>query len=204
MALIPVAALPNLDIEVEVITSHCIGATGAVRSVVLLSDDAPSSIKRVWLDVDSQTSVKLLAHLCEHHLHISPEWHFLNDKSRLAHPEDGDAFLLIGDKTFDYEGEFEYTLDLAEEWIAHTSLPFVFAVWVAPVGSDEEVVERLEQALEWGVEHTFEAMQTLRPDIEIEDGYRYLTENIDTLLDSAKRKGMELFLNSESKISITR
>ncbi len=204
LALVPVAALSNLGVEVEVVTSHCIGAVGAVRTVALFSDDALSSIKRVWLDVDSQTSIKLLAHLCEHHFHITPEWHFLSDKSRLAHPEDGDAFLLIGDKVFEHEGEFEYTIDLAEEWVSLTSLPFVFAVWVAPVGTDDAIVEQLELALEWGVEHTFEALQALRPDVEMEDGYRYLTESIDTQLDGAKRQGMELFLSSDSKITIKR
>ncbi len=201
LALIPVAALPNLGIEVEIITSHCIGAIGAVRSVVLLSDDEPHSIKRIWLDTESQTSVKLLAHLCEHHFKITPEWHFLSDKSRLQHPEDGDAFLLIGDKVFEHEGEFEYTLDLAEEWIRLTSLPFVFAVWCAPVGVDNEVVAELEEALEWGVEHTFEALQALRPDVDMEDGYNYLTRNIDTLLDGAKRQAMDEFLASKSRIT---
>lgn len=203
IALIPVAAIPNLGIDVEVVTTHCIGAIGAVRSVVLLSDDEPSSIKRIWLDTESQTSVKLLAHLCDHHFKIKPEWHFLSDTDRLKHPEDGDAFLLIGDKVFEHEEEFEYTIDLAEEWIRLTSLPFVFAVWCAPVGADNEAVADLEEALEWGVEHTFEALQSLRPDVDMEDGYNYLTRNIDTLLDNAKREAMELFLASESKITPT-
>ncbi|MFI3304180.1 MAG: menaquinone biosynthesis protein [Rikenellaceae bacterium] len=200
IALIPVAATPNLGIDVEIITSHCIGTVGAVRTVVLLSDEEPKSIERIWLDTESQTSIKLLAHLCEHHFKITPEWHLLDNRERISHPEDGDAFLLIGDKVFEHEGEFEYTFDLAEEWMRLTSLPFVFAVWCAPRGVDEEIVEQLELALEWGVEHTFEALQAIRPDVEMEDGYRYLTSNIDTMLDGAKREAMRLFLASKSRI----
>ncbi len=204
MALLPVAGMAALNTPCEVITSHCIGATAAVRTVALMSDEPLSEIERIWLDTHSQSSVKLLAHLCEHHFHIAPEWRLLDDMSRVSHPQDGDAFLLIGDKVFEHEGEFEYTLDLAEEWLNLTSLPFVFAVWCAGEGVEEQHIEELEEALTWGVEHTFEALQALRPEVDIEDGYRYLTENIDTLLDGAKRKAMEMFISSQSKITLTR
>ncbi|MFI3259660.1 MAG: menaquinone biosynthesis protein [Rikenellaceae bacterium] len=202
IALIPVAALPNLRRKAEIVTSHCIGSVGAVRTVTLMSDDEPHNIKRIWLDTDSQTSVKLLAHLCDNHFKIAPRWSLLTSPERLSHPEDGDAFLLIGDKVFDHEGEFEYEIDLAEEWMHHCSLPFVFAVWCCGEDVDREVLADLEDALEWGVEHTFEALQQMRPDVEMEDGYRYLTQNIDTLLDGAKREAMRRFLDSPSSISL--
>ncbi len=202
IALIPVAAIPSLGDDIEIVTSHCIGASGEVRTVVLVSDERPEDIKRIWLDTHSQSSVKLLAHLAEYHFHISPKWLLLKDMDRVEHPQDGDAFLLIGDKVFDYEGIFEYSYDLAEEWIKECGLPFVFAAWCARKDIDREVIAELEDALTWGVEHTFEALRELRPEIEIEDGYRYLTENIDTMLDGAKRNAMERFWASESRITI--
>ncbi len=206
LALIPVGGLLSLGEEgkdFEIITSHCIGAIGAVRTVVLMSDEELENIERIWLDPHSQSSVKLLAHLCEHHFKIAPKWLILNDMSRVEHPKDGDAFLLIGDKVFDHEGVFEYTYDLALEWQQYTSLPFVFAVWCSRCGVSEEIVEQLEEALTWGVERTFEALRELRPEFEIEDGYRYLTENIDTLFDSQKREAMRLFRASRSRIELS-
>lgn len=204
-ALIPVAALPTLRAEcgVEQITSHCIGASSAVRSVVLVSDERPCDIKRIWLDPDSQTSVRLMAYLSREHLQISPEWHSLTSMDRVKHPHDGDAFVLIGDKVFEHEGEFDYTIDLAEAWIEQTGLPFVFAVWCGRAELSETIVESLEESLTWGVEHTYEAMIALRPDVEVEDGYRYLTENIDPLLDMAKNEGMAKFLSSDLHIDLT-
>ncbi len=202
MALIPVAAIPSLGEEYEIVTSHCIGASAAVRTVVLMSDERPEDIKRIWLDTHSQSSVKLLAHLAEHHFKISPKWLLLKDMNRIEHAKDGDAFLLIGDKVFDHEGIFEYNFDLAEEWIAHSGLPFVFAAWCAHKDVDRDVVAQLEDALTWGVERTFEALQTLRPEVEIEEGYRYLTENIDTILDGDKYKAIEKFWASNSRITI--
>lgn len=207
VALIPVGALNVLEssgVEFDIVTSHCIGAIGAVRSVVLLSDEQPSDIERIWLDTHSQTSVKLIAHLCEHYFKISPKWLILSDMQRLEHPKDGDAFLLIGDKVFDHEGIFEYSYDLAEEWQSLTSLPFVFAVWCCRRGVDDETIHRLDEALEWGVERTYEALCELRPDFDKEDGYRYLTESIDTLFDSQKREAMRLFRASGSRIELSR
>ena len=203
VALIPSIAIKRLGIESSIVTSHCIGAVGAVRTVVMMSDEPIDQIKCVWLDGDSQTSVQLLAQLCESHFDISPKWRKLSDMNRLQHPEDGDAFLLIGDKVFSHEGEFEYTFDLAEEWIKMTDKPFVFAAWCAHEGVSEESLEQLEEALTWGVEHTYEALLALRPDIEMEDGYRYLTENIDTLLDSAKRAGVAQFWSSEVQMDLS-
>lgn len=204
IALVPVAAIANLGEEFEVVTSHCIGAIGSVRSVVLMSDEEPKDIERIWLDPHSQSSVKLLAHLAEHHFKISPKWLILNDMNRVEHPKEGDAFLLIGDKVFDHEGLFEYTYDLAEEWQKLTQLPFVFAAWCAHRDLPESIIEQLEESLTWGVERTFEALQTLRPDFEMEEGYRYLTENIDTILDSPKREAMRQFQASQSRIALSR
>ncbi len=202
IALIPVAAIPSLGEEYEIVTSHCIGASAAVRTVVLMSDEKPEDIKRIWLDTHSQSSVKLLAHLAEHHFKISPKWLLLKDMDRVEHAQDGDAFLLIGDKVFDFEGIFDYNFDLAEEWINHTGLPFVFAAWCAHKDVDREIVADLEDALTWGSERTFEALRELRPEVEIEEGYRYLTENIDTILDRDKYKAMEQFWASQSRITI--
>lgn len=203
IALIPTAAIKSIEPRPRIITSHCIGASGAVRTVVLLTDEPMDEIERIWLDTDSQTSVQLCAQLCATRFGIAPKWHRLNDMSRLQHPQDGDAFLLIGDKVFSHEDEFEYSYDLAEEYIAQTGLPFVFAAWCAQPELSEEVEEALEEALTWGIEHTYEAMITLRPDIEVEEGYRYLTENIDTMLDSSKRAAIENFWSSEVKINLT-
>ncbi len=210
IALVPVGALDTLEadgIDFEIVTSHCIGAIGSVRTVVMLSDEEPQNIQRIWLDPHSQSSVKLLAHLCEHHFKISPKWLILSDMNRVEHPQDGDAFLLIGDKVFDHEGLFEYSYDLAQEWQQLTSLPFVFAVWCARSGENgvaEQTIEELEEALTWGVERTFEALQKLRPEFEMEDGYRYLTESIDTLFDGEKREALRLFRASKSRIELSK
>lgn len=145
LALLPAAAVPSLK-STEVITEYCIGAVGPVRTVVLLSDGPVSEVRRVFLDPHSQTSVQLVGYLAAHRWKIAPEWYSLDDYEQLRHAQEGDAFLLIGDKVFDHEEKFRYKYDLAAEWQAATKLPFAFAVWVARKGTPYEVIESLQHA----------------------------------------------------------
>ncbi len=199
IALVPAATVPQLPLA-EVVSEYCIGASGPVRTVVLLSDDPIDKVKRIFLDSHSRTSVELVGYLAKNHWKINPEWYSIEDYSQLAHAEDGDAFMLIGDKVFEHEDEFDYTYDLAEEWLAATSLPFAFAVWVARKGTPYEVTDALEVALEFGVEHTYEAILEYRNDGSTVESYQYLTQNIDFLFDNQKRKALKKFWDAGIKI----
>lgn len=140
IALLPAAAVPSLR-STEVITSYCIGAVGPVRTVVLVSPTPVSEVRRVFLDAHSLTSVQLTGYLAAHRWKIAPEWFAMSDYAQLEHAAPGDAFLLIGDKVFDYEGRFPFVYDLAAEWQALTGLPFAFALWVARKGTPYELIE---------------------------------------------------------------
>ena len=199
IALVPAASVPTLPLA-EVVGDFCIGAQGAVRTVVLLSDDPIDQVKRIFADTHSRTSVQLAGYLAKNHWNINPEWYTLDDMKQLAHAKDGDAFLLIGDKVFEHEDEFDYTYDLSEEWEAATSLPFAFAVWVARKGTPYEVIDALEQALEFGVEHTYEAILEYRNDGSTVESYEYLTKNIDFLFDMQKRQALKKFWDAGIKI----
>ncbi len=199
IALVPAAVVPSLP-SAEVVSEYCIGASGEVRTVVIVCDDPIDQIKRIFVDSHSRTSVQLAGYLAKNLWKIEPEWLVLEDTAQLAHAEDGDAFLLIGDKVFEHEGEFEYTYDLAAQWLESTSLPFAFAVWVARKGTSYEILDALEQALEWGVEHLYEAILEYRADGSTVESYQYLSENIDFLFDEQKRKALKKFWDCGIKI----
>ena len=200
LALLPAAALPSLK-STDVITEYCIGAVGPVRTVVLLSDGPVSEVRRVFLDPHSQTSVQLVGYLAAHRWKIAPEWYSLDDYEQLRHAQEGDAFLLIGDKVFDHEEKFRYKYDLAAEWQAATKLPFAFAVWVARKGTPYEVIESLQHALTFGLEHTYEAILEAGFDKKPYDAYEYLTRNIDYIFDNQKRRALQKFWDSGLKVS---
>ena len=198
IALIPAAMVPSLP-DAEIITDYCIGAIDKVRTVVVMSDTPISKVRRIFLDSHSKTSVQLCGFLAKKLWHIEPEWVSLTDYEVLNHAEEGDAFLLIGDKVFDNEGKFTYTYDLAEEWGRATKLPFTFAVWVARKGLAYEVRDELQAAFTYGIEHIYEAI--LESDYaDKEYAYEYLTRNIDFLFDIQKHNALKKFWDYGLKI----
>ncbi len=201
IALLPAAVVPELR-DTNIITDYCIGAVGAVRTVVVVSNEPITSAKRIWLDAHSRTSVQLCGYLAKHKWHIEPEWLHMADYARVDSPESGDAFLLIGDKVFGYEGRFAYSYDLAIEWREVTKLPFAFAVWVARKGVPYEVCDQLQHALTFGIEHTWEAVE--ESPYMLSDGgitaYEYLTRNIDFILDDEKHRALKKFWDAGIRI----
>ena len=201
IALLPAAVVPELK-QTNIITDYCIGAVGAVRTVTVMSHHPIHEVKRIWLDAHSRTSVQLCGYLAKHKWHIEPEWLHMPDYAVVEQAQEGDAFLLIGDKVFGYEGRFAYTYDLAIEWREVTKLPFAFAVWVARKGVPYEITDELQRALTFGVEHIWEAVSESRymgSDSGI-TAYDYLTRNIDFILDDEKHKALKKFWDAGIRI----
>ena len=199
IALLPSAVVPELR-GADLITDYCIGAVGEVRTVVVVSNTPIEEVRRIWLDGHSRTSVQLTGYLAARRWHVAPEWLALEDYAVLDTPQDGDAFLLIGDKVFDHEDEFIYSYDLAAEWNAATGMPFAFAVWVARKGVPYEITDALERSLTFGVERIYESVLAS----EYRDrayAYDYLTHNIDFLFDNEKRKALQKFWTSGVKVT---
>lgn len=218
IALIPVAAIPlipgfsvhsttpaagNSSVEraqsfiPQIITDYCIGAEGAVDTVVLLSDTPLADIRRIYLDSHSRTSVQLVRVLAREHWGIAPEWIDSADCSGELRP--GEAMVAIGDKVFALTAAHEYAwrFDLAQEWHDFTGgLPFVFAAWVACTPAGLSFAPKLNGALAYGVSHIAESIPgtvNRSRDFEFEPAYRYLTESIKFDLDDRKRTAMRLF-----------
>jgi chorismate dehydratase len=199
IALLPSAVVPELR-SFEMLTDYCIGAQDEVRTVVVVSNTPIEEAHRIWLDSHSRTSVQLVGYLAAKWWKIAPQWLSLDDYSVLDTPQDGDAFLLIGDKVFDHEDEFIFSYDLASEWHSATDLPFAFAVWVARKGTPYELTDALASSLTFGVEHIYEAIL----DSEYRNrpyAYDYLTHNIDFLFDNEKHKALQKFWTSGIKVT---
>src|SRR5687768_5763961 len=129
LGLVPVAVLPQLK-EYYLVSDFCIGAVGAVDSVMLYSFVPLGEIEEVLLDYQSRTSLLLARVLAKEYWKICPRWvnageGFENDI------RDRTAAVVIGDRTFSLSGKFPFQYDLSAEWHKMTGLPFVFACWVA-------------------------------------------------------------------------
>lgn len=213
IALIPVAAIPLIPgfsadglsqapktFTPQIITDYCIGAEGAVDTVVLLSDTPLVDIRRVYLDSHSRTSVQLVRVLAREHWRIEPEWvDFAECAAADRTLEYGEAMVAIGDKVFGLRAshDYAYCYDLAAEWADFTGgLPFVFAAWVACTPAGLEYAPRLNEALAYGVGHIAESITgtvNRSRDFDFPQAYHYLTQSIKFDLDDRKRAAMRLF-----------
>jgi len=195
LGLIPIGALHELSYY-EILPGYCVGAEGKVRTVRLFSEAPLKGIKRILLDHHSRTSVILVKILAKHFWKIDPDWIAAKPGYELNEISGETAGVTIGDKVFGIEGRYKYGLDLAEEWIKFTGLPFVFAAWVANKPMEPAFVKSFGSALKYGVSHLQECLE-FYPDkalIESADLNSYLRENISFRLDTAKIRGMHLFL----------
>ncbi len=200
LALVPVATLPQLE-EANIISDYCIGANGPVQTVALFSTLPAQRLKRIYLDGDSRTSVALLRILAQRHWEIHAEFLPLAPSQLEAPRKPEDGYLLIGDKVFTHQHQFQYAYDLAQEWQEYTQgLPFVFALWVATHELPATFLRSFNEALSYGVDHIPEVLRERTTAIGEADALRYLTQAIDYRLDTAKRASIARYLHLLSTI----
>lgn len=188
IALVPVGALMSIG-EYQMITDFCIGCDQEVRTVCLMSNQIIHDIDTIYLDNQSRTSAVLIQVLMKHHFKHDCEFiHGLPEDFIL---QNGCGMLLIGDKVFDAEKRFAYTYDLGTEWLKFTSLPFVFAVWVAKKHVTHEQISNLNRTFNNGIQNYYSSTEFKHLDEGLK---KYYTQNISYVLDEQKIKGMALFL----------
>lgn len=196
--LIPVAVIPELK-ESHIITDFCIGSDGPVASVCIFSDVPLERVERIYLDYQSRTSV-LLARIL-----LREYWKC--DAPLLATKSDGfrkeiegtTAGLVIGDRALEQRLHSPYIYDLGEAWKAHTGLPFVFAAWVSNKPLSPAFLTAFSAANAMGLEHL--PLVIKENPYKLFDLHQYYTNHISYQLDSAKGKGLQLFLEKIGTLS---
>jgi len=199
LALVPVGAIPELE-NPHFVSDYCIGAESDVKTVVLLSHKPIEEITEIALDFDSRTSVQLVKVLAAKFWKIRPIWRNLGPEEA-EKAKDIESLIAIGDKTFRLVTQFPYVYDLAGEWIRFTSLPFVFAVWLANRPLPEGFLVNFNKALKYGIQRKVEIPDffpnKIPPGLDV---IRYLEENISYDFDARKKEGMKLFLELVSEL----
>lgn len=192
LALAPVAVIPDLP-EAHLLSNFCIGATGAVRTVCIFSEKPIVSIRRLFLDFHSRTSVALAPILCREYWGVEPELLPAHDGYE-QHIGGDTAGLVIGDRAIGMEKRFPYVYDLGQAWNNWTGLPFVFAAWVSTRPLPLDFVRRFNEALADGIAQIPQLVKILPtiPDFDLEVYFRH---HISYELNEAKWQGLQRFLS---------
>jgi chorismate dehydratase len=196
-ALVPVIEYQRIP-ELAIVPGVCVGSRLRVRSVVLVMSDKLDSLREVRtvaLDSSSRTSAALVQIIFREFLGFEPEW-TVSSPDIASMLRIADAALIIGDPGMTFPREHAVVYDLAELWREHTSLGFVFAMWMA----HEQEVEKMRslefaKARDEGLEHVAEIASLYKEAVglPLSEIKSYLLENISFELDEEMRAGLDLF-----------
>ena len=195
LGLIPSIEYPGRDYRI--VPDLSIASAGPVASVAIFTKVPTERIRSIALDVSSRTSIALLRVLCARWFAIEPALvGMAPDVTRML--GQCDAALVIGDNALfmDHDALGLEKVDLGEEWIGMTGLPFVYAFWAGRPGvADEEDIAALQRARNGGVTQSETIAREYFPDsLEHQAvGARYLRDNIKYYLGDEERAGLERF-----------
>jgi chorismate dehydratase len=200
-ALVPVIEYQRIP-EVVVFADVCVGSRQRVRSVVLaIKVDSLKDVRRIALDESSRTSAALLRIIFREFLGFEPEWSSsAPDVGRMLTENDG--ALIIGDPAMTFAREGLRVFDLAALWHEHTSLGFVFAMWMMRFGASP-AARRIDfaGARDEGLARTEEIVDVYEPLLGLSrnDLRTYLRENITFSMNEEMRAGLNLYFELAHK-----
>lgn len=188
VALVPVAAALT-DADLRIVPGVCIGADGAVGSVVLAAETPPEAWTEVVLDGSSRTSVTLAELLLRQgplatRVRADLVLRTCAPGTAPTHITGTVAAVVIGDPARTLPAHLQRH-DLAALWQDWTGLPFVFAVWAGRPGLPAEVQAALVDAGRKGVASI--------PDRHAGEDRRYLTENLRYTFDERALIGLRRY-----------
>ncbi len=208
VGLIPIAALTE---DLAIVPGSTIASLGQVRSIQLIvrAPRTLADVRTVATDTASRSSLAYTQILFNSFLHTYPLFLAPVRANPIAMLQSADAALLIGDPALlalEQRRQIESAVgpctwfDLAEQWIAHTRLPWVAAVWAArPEALTPHTAAQLQSDLdasrEAGLAHREQLVQewTARIALPPETIRHYLNNNIHYTLTKPCIEGIERF-----------
>ncbi|HKY21950.1 MAG TPA: menaquinone biosynthesis protein [Vicinamibacterales bacterium] len=181
----------------RIVPGVSIASDGPVASVAIFSRVPREKIHSIALDTSSRTSQVLLRVLCARWFEIDPR--LVNMPPDLPQMlASCDAALLIGDNALftDHVALGLEKIDLGEEWVRMTRLPFVYAFWAGrpgAVGPDD--IAALQAARDRGIAATATIGRLSYPDSidKAARADRYLCEEVKYALGEPEMAGLTRF-----------
>lgn len=200
VGLLPVAAAATLG-DLRLLRNMAIGARGKVRSVAIVSERPLHELESIALDLSSRTSV-VLARLLLGRRKLMPALFGATPAQAIESVKERTGALVIGDAALDIETRFEHRLDLAEDWLEWTGLPFVFAAWFARAGTvtpEREDIFRVAKQKGLSRVDAIAAEHSARSGLDEASLRSYLTESIRYDLGDEELLGLERFWDEAAR-----
>jgi chorismate dehydratase len=200
--------IPSIEYgdEYRIVPGISIASDGPVASVAMFSKVATENIRSIALDTSSRTSQVLLQVLCARWFGIDPR--LMSMPPDLAQMlGECDAALMIGDNALftEHEALGLEKIDLGEEWIGMTGLPFVYAFWAGLPGVvGQEHIAALQSARDRGLGATAAIGRQSYPDSaeKAARAERYLREDVKYALGEREQEGLRRFYDLAAQVGI--
>jgi chorismate dehydratase len=204
LGLIPSIEYPGHDYRI--VPGVSIASNGPVASVAIFTKAPMERVQSIALDTSSRTSVALLRVLCARWFEIEPRLVSMPpDLGRMV--GECDAALVIGDNALfaDADTMGLEKVDLGEEWIGMTGLPFVYAFWAGrPRVMTAPDVAALQAARDRGLAATATIAGESYPD-EPQKAARaglYLREDVKYALGEPEIAGLRHFYELAAEVGV--
>jgi chorismate dehydratase len=200
-ALVPVIEYQRIP-DLAVVPDVCVGSTGRVRSVVLVSRrNNLKEIRSVALDESSRTSATLVKIIFAEFVGHLPTWtSYSPDLSRML--SENDAALIIGDPGMTFSREGMLVWDMASLWNDFTGLGFVFAMWMTRLDASAQARNiDFAAARDEGLDRIEEIITSYERSLGLSssDIRTYLTDNISFRVDENMGRGLKLYFELARK-----
>ncbi len=183
---------PLLNDRYDILDGVAVASLGEVRSVFLAHRAPLESVREVFCDPASLTSVLLLKVLLAER-GLKPEFKPLESYTAA---KEKDFVLLIGDAALDFAlapHEHEI-LDLGTAWFELTALPFVYAVWALRRGiENRELRRQLREAKDFGMDTLDHIIQS-RTEYSADFRKDYFSWHLHYYLGTDEKRGIAKFM----------
>jgi len=112
----------------QIVPNLCVSSSQKIRNVQLFFKKGLTDIRKIALDKNASSEAILLKILMREKFTMSPEYIEMEADldSMLSEAE---SALIVGESGLNYYAQHQNRLDLNEEWLDLTGLPFVYAFW---------------------------------------------------------------------------
>ena len=193
---LPVAEWFRMDGALTPVGDFCVATKHMSVSILLFSSRMPDEMEGARIAVTEQTAttVQLMRVLFKEHWGVEPD-------SLVTRDEPHDAILLIGDEALCNRSgidDFPFVHDLGEVWNEMTGLPFVYAHWLARLGTDPAALAALESAIGESLDSALADVEALTSEgwptanMRPQEAVSYL-EQFTYRMGEQERESLELF-----------
>lgn len=191
--------------DLVIVPCGLLGCEGPTLTVRLYSAVPIESVRKVYCDTDSHTSVVLMQIVLREVYGLTPELVEFDAREHVAENRTIDwpeTMLLIGDKVVTDSPpavRYPHQLDLGEAWFNHTGLPFVFAIWQAKASVEPAIANLAAMTLDRQRRHNLERIERIvvqaaaRTKWPADLATKYLREHLVYEVTPRRLEGLELF-----------